>query len=55
MSVLDFGFDLLFILMLVLVFLIGIVFIGAVLALMIFGGVALTGWIVSMAQGEWSN
>lgn len=55
MSVLDFAFELLFILMAVLVFLIGIVFLGAVLALIIFAGVGLTGWILSMSQGEWSN
>ena len=55
MSVLDSAFELLFILMAVLVFLIGIVFLGAVLALMIFAGVGLTGWILSMSQGEWRN
>ena len=55
MSVLDFAFELLFILMVVLVFLIGVVFVGALLASMIFGAVALSGWILSMSQGEWRN
>ena len=51
MPMLDFAFELLFVLLIVMFLIISIVFIGAVVAGLIFGSVALVGWVMSMNDG----
>jgi len=51
MSAVDFGFELLFILFLVLVSILGITILGAFVASLFFGIVAFSGWIFTLTDG----